>query len=96
MWLAGLTTAHNLAKSLALLVEHPWLLVYDSMVRSNEVQPGPADLSGSEKHGTSPYALELVHEFYAIVGRVLRQHWYHMNLPKVLAEPPLHMAYLAR
>ena len=54
MGLAGLTQAHNPAKSLALLVEHPWLLEDDSMVRSNEVQPGPADLSGSEKHGTSP------------------------------------------
>ena len=96
MGLAGLAQAHNPAKSLALLVEYPWLLEDNSIVRSNELQPGPTDLSGSEKHGTSPCALELSHEFCAIVGRVLRQHWYHMNLPKVLAEPPPHMAYLAR
>ena len=71
MGLAGLAQAHNPAKSLALLVEHPRLLEDNSIVHSNEVQPGPADLSGSEKHGTSPCALELIHEFCAIVGQVL-------------------------
>ena len=96
MGLAGLAQAYNPAKSLALLVEHPRLLEDDSMVRSNEVQPDPTDLSGSEKHGTSPCALELIHKFCAIVGRVFQQHWYHTNLPKVLAELPLHMVYLAR
>ena len=96
MGLAGLAQAHNPAKSLALLIEHPRHLEDNSMVRSNKVQPGPADLSGSEKYGTSHCTLELIHEFCAIVGRVLRQHWYHMNLPKVLGEPPPYMAYLAR
>ena len=66
--LAGLAQAHNLAKSLALFVEHPRLLEDNSMVRSNEVQSRPTDLSGSEKHGTSPCAPELIHEFRAIVG----------------------------
>ena len=96
MGLAGRTQAYNPAKSLALLVEHPRLSEDVCMFHSNEVQPGPTDLTGSKKYGTSPCALELIHEFCAIVGRVFRQHWYHINLPKVLAEPPLHMAYLAR
>ena len=96
MGLVGLAQAHNPAKSLALLIEHPRLLEDNSMVRSHEVQPNPTDFSSSEKHSTSPSALELIHEFCAIVSRVLRQHWYHMNLPKDLVETPLYMVYLAK